>query len=242
MGKIATLTGIQNTPRTLAAALGLPTPLWNSTSSIEWRRDFRGQGHRSRSRSLQRKNFGGVFNPLGVVRSRPNLVGALGHTSAVTLQKVATLGQTVRNGGGFKVFGVPPLGTKFTPHRWLFFRAMEPTHAQDNSTELSVVLFGHSNSVWEIRPLKDPPFPGFSRFCQSLAPNDVTIVTGTQACNSSLERAQKMEQNGTNTFFDFAFLGIPQPSKVGTSKKRHFGPTLKHRHIGWTQRNLTQLT
>ena len=36
---------------------------------------------------------------------------------------------------------------------------------------------------------KDPPFPGFSRFCQSLAPNDVTAVVDTQACYTSLERA-----------------------------------------------------
>ena len=119
---------------------------------------------------------------------------------------------------------------------------MVPTHAQDNSTTQRGIRDRHSNPVKEIRPPQNPPFWGFSRFRQSLAPNDVTTVTGTQACNSSLERAQKMEQNGTNTFFDFAFLGIPQPFKVGTSKKRHFGPSLKHRHIGWAQRNLTQLT
>ena len=51
----------------------------------------------------------------------------------------------------------------------------------------------HSMQLWEIQPPKDPPFPGFSRFCQSLAPNDVTAVADARACYTSLERAQKIE-------------------------------------------------
>ena len=96
--------------------------------------------------------------------------------------------------------------------------------------------------LWEIQPLKDPPFPGFSRFGQSLARYDVTAVADTLACYTSLERAQKIEQNGTNRIFNFASLGKPRPPKVGTLKKRHFVPSSRHHHIGHARRNLTQLT
>ena len=34
-----------------------------------------------------------------------------------------------------------------------------------------------------------PPFPGFSRFCQSLARYDVPAVADTRACYISLEKA-----------------------------------------------------
>ena len=75
-----------------------------------------------------------------------------------------------------------------------------------------------------------------------MAPNDVTAVADTRACYTSLERAQKIEQNGTNTIFNFAFLGKPRPPKVGTLKKRHFVPSSRQRRIGYAWRNLMQLT
>ena len=119
---------------------------------------------------------------------------------------------------------------------------MEHTYAQDISTTQREVRFAHSMQLLEIRPHKDPPFPGFSRFCQSLAPNDVTAVADTRACYTSLERAQKIEQNGTNTIFNFAFLVKPRPSKVGTLKKHHFVQSLRHCRIRRARRNLTQFT
>ena len=96
--------------------------------------------------------------------------------------------------------------------------------------------------VSEIQPPKDPPFPDFSRFCQSLAQYDVPAVADTRACYMSLERTQKIEQNGTNTIFNFASLGKPRPPKVGTLKKRHFVPISRRRRIRRVWRNLTQLT
>ena len=242
MGKIATVTGIGKTPRTLATALGNITPLWNSTSSIQRHLDLRGQGHRSRSRSLQRKNFGGVFDPLGVIRFRPNLVSTLGMTPAMEMPKVVKIGQRGRNGGGVKVFWVPHLCDTLSKILKFFFRGIAPTYAQDNSSSRWESRFSHSCQLWEIQPPKDPPFPGFSRFCQSFAPNDVTAVADTRACYTSLERAQKIKQNGTNTIFNFAFLGKPRPPKVGTLKKRHFAPSSKQRRIGYAGRNLMQLT
>ena len=242
MGKIATVTGIGKTPRTLATALGNITPLWNSTSSIQRHLDLRGQGHRSRSRSLQRENFGGVFYPFGVIRSRPNLVGTLGMTPAIEMPKVAKIGQRVRNGGGVKVFGVPHLCDTLSKMLKFFFCGIAPTYAQDISSSRWESRFSHSRQLWEIQPPKDPPFPGFSRFCQSLAPNDVTAVADTRACYTSLERAQKIEQNGNNTIFNFASLGKARPPKIRTLKKRHFVPSSRQRCIGYAWRNLTQLT
>ena len=76
----------------------------------------------------------------------------------------------------------------------------------------------HSSPVWKIWPPKDPPLPGALRFCRSLVQNDVTAVADVQACNTSLERAQKIEQNDTNIIFNFASME-KQPPKVSTLKK-----------------------
>ena len=161
---------------------------------------------------------------------------------AIEMPKVARFCQRGRNGGGVKVFWVPHLCDTLSKILKFFFRGIAPTYAQDNSSSRWESRFSHSCQLWEIQPPKDPPFPGFSRFCQSLAPNDVTAVADTRACYTSLERAQKIEQNGTNTIFNFAFLGKPRPPKVGTLKKRHFAPSSKQRRIGYAWRNLTQLT
>ena len=182
-------------------------PLWNSTSSIEWHLDLRGQGQRSRSRSLQRKYFRSFFDPLGMIRSWPNFVAILGMTPAMKMPKVATLGQRGRNGGGIKVLGYS-IGGHLYPTQIIFFHVIKYTHVQGNSTEHSVARFAHSMQLWEMWSLR-PPFPGFSCFCQSLARNGVTAVADTRACYTSLERAQKTQQNGTNTIFDFASLRLP---------------------------------
>ena len=158
------------------------------------------------------------------------------------MPKVATFCQRGRIGGGVKVFGVPHLCDTFSKILHFVFRAIAPTYAQDNSSSRWESRFSHSMQVLEIQPPKDPPFPGFSRFCQSLAPNDVTAVVDTLACCISLERAQKIEQNGTNTIFNFASLGKARPPKVGTLKKCHFVPSSRQRRISHASRNLTQLT
>ena len=46
--------------------------------------------------------------------------------------------------------------------------------------------------------------------------DELTANTDTRACYISLERAKKIEQNGTNTNFNFAFLGKPWPPKITT--------------------------
>ena len=193
LGEIATVTGIGKTPWTRGTALGNITPLWNSTSSIERHLDLRGQGHRSRSRSLQRENFGGVFDPLGVIRFQQNLVGTLGITPAIEVLKVAkNRSKGSQWGWGQSFWGTLSLRHFEQNPAFCFLRYYTHICTRQFHTKIES-LKRRSMQLLEIRLPKDPPFSGFSRLCQSLAPNDVTAVADTRACYTSLERAQKIE-------------------------------------------------
>ena len=145
--------------------------------------------------------------------------GNLGNDLRYRNAKGCNIGSKGLQWGWGQSFRDTPFVDHFQQNSVIFLHSIAPKYAEDNFSLRWGSRFSHSSLVREIRPPKDPLFPDFLPFCQSLVQDDVTAVTIAQVCYTSLERTQKIEQKGTNIIFNFASLGKTQPPKVSTLKK-----------------------